>query len=250
MLITIITVSFNAQDTIRETIESVINQTYKNIEYIFIDGNSNDKTLDIIREYYNYKTKLISEPDNGIYSAINKGIRLAKGDYVGILNADDILAGHDVIEKIVSFLKIKNSDLIFSNLNIVQRLDVNKIIRKYRIKNLSINLLRIGIMPPHPTVFIKRSIYLSLGEKPYKENYKIAADFELLARLLTQHSIRFDYFELLTVKMRNGGLSNQSLRHKVILNREIIKSCMENGIYTNWIFLLLKFPIRLLEYLR
>jgi hypothetical protein len=105
-------------------------------------------------------------------------------------------------------------------------------------------------MPPHPTVFIKRSIYNSLGEKPYKENYKIAADFELVARLLTQYGINFDYLQLLSVRMKNGGLSSQSLKHKIILNREIIKSCLENGIYTNWFILFLKLPIRLFEYLR
>jgi glycosyltransferase involved in cell wall biosynthesis len=250
MLITIITVSYNAQKTIRETIESVIYQTYKEIEYIIIDGASTDQTLDIISEYKDHISKIISEPDKGIYNAINKGIMHANGKYIGILNADDVLESSDVIGKIVAFLEINDSDLIFSNLNIVNRYNTGKIIRKYRIKNLSVNLLRIGIMPPHPTVFIKRSIYNSLGEKPYKENYKIAADFELVARLLTQYGINFNYLQLLSVRMKNGGLSSQSLKHKIILNREIIKSCLENGIYTNWFILFLKLPIRLFEYLR
>lgn len=250
MLITIITVSYNAQETIRETIESVIYQTYKEIEYIIIDGASTDQTLGIISEYEDHISRVISEPDKGIYNAINKGIMHANGKYICILNADDVLESSDVIGKIVAFLEINDSDLIFSNLNIVNRCNTGKIIRKYRIKNLSVNLLRIGIMPPHPTVFIKRSIYNSLGEKPYKENYKIAADFELVARLLTQYGINFDYLQLLSVRMKNGGLSNQSLKHKIILNREIIKSCLENGIYTNWFILFLKLPIRLFEYLR
>lgn len=250
MLITIITVSYNAQETIRETIESVIYQTYKEIEYIIIDGASTDQTLDIISEYKNYISKIISEPDKGIYNAINKGIMHANGKYIGILNADDVLESSDVIRKIVAFLEVNDLDLIFSNLNIVNRYNTGKIIRKYRIKNFSVNLLRIGIMPPHPTVFIKRSIYRSLGEKPYKENYKIAADFELMARLLTQYDVNFDCLQLLSVRMKNGGLSSQSIKHKIILNREIIKSCLENGIYTNWFILFLKFPIRIFEFLR
>ena len=128
MLITIITVSYNAQETIRETIESVIYQTYKEIEYIIIDGASTDQTLGIISEYEDHISRLISEPDKGIYNAINKGIMHANGKYIGILNADDVLESSDVIGKIVAFLEINDSDLIFSNLNIVTNISATQML--------------------------------------------------------------------------------------------------------------------------
>jgi glycosyltransferase involved in cell wall biosynthesis len=247
-LISIITVSMNSADTIEQTLKSVVYQTYDNIEYIVLDGGSTDATQEIARKYLGHIDYWRSGPDNGVYDAMNQGIALAKGDYIGFLNSDDFLSGPQVIENIVDEIRRTGVDAVFSGLDIVDRHNTANVHRRYRVNKISAAMLRIGIMPPHPTFYCRRSVYLKAG--PYKTDYRIAADFEMVVRLFTQMKISWSYVDIVSVIMRTGGISNQGIASKARLNLEIIRACRENGLYTNPLLLLLKLPVRIAESLR
>ena len=247
-LITVITVVFNGASTVEGTIQSVINQAYNNIEYIIVDGGSNDGTVEILKRYEHAIDYWVSEKDGGIYDAMNKGIALASGAYIGMLNADDQFAGQEIMQEYAGGFCAMNVDAIFSGLNIVSQVDVNKILRKYRVKKLGAGLLRIGVMPAHPTFYCKRSCLESAG--PYNTSYRIAADFEMLVRLCLKQKISWKFLDKVSVVMRSGGVSNSGYRARLKLNREIISACRENGLYTNALLLALKIPIRLYELIR
>ena len=244
-LVTVITVAFNGAATLEHTIRSVIEQTYDNVEHIIIDGGSTDATLDILRKYEDSIDYWVSEKDEGIYDAMNKGIALARGDYIGVLNSDDYFADPSALENIATQLKTSNVDAVFSCLDIVDPTNLDRVLRKYRVSSFSPFMLRIGIMPPHPTFYCKKSCYEKAGT--YRTNYRIAADFEMLARLLLKHHITWKFIHTTTVKMRSGGLSSSGIKSSWVVNREIIRACTENGLYTNTFMLALKLPIRLLE---
>ena len=244
-LVTVITVVFNGAATIEDTIRSVIEQNYKNVEHIIIDGGSTDATLSILRKYDGNIDYWVSEKDAGIYDAMNKGIELARGDYVGMLNSDDYFANPNALENIVTCLKANNVDAVFSRLDIVDPANLSRVLRRYRISKFSPFMLRIGVMPPHPTGYCKKSCYENAGL--YRTDYRIAADFEMLVRLLLKHHISWKFIDETTIKMRSGGLSNSGTKASWVANREIIRACIENGLYTNFFILALKIPIRLLE---
>lgn len=244
-LVSVITVVFNGAATLEYTIQSVIGQSYDNIEYIVIDGGSTDGTADILRKYDDHIDCWVSERDAGIYDAMNKGIALAKGKYVGMLNADDYFADTSALEKIVRRLEESNVDAVFSCLDIVAPDDSNRVLRKYRISSFSSFMLRIGVMPPHPTFYCKKSCYEKAGQ--YRTDYRIAADFEMMVRLLLRYRLTWSFIDDTTVKMRAGGLSSRGVKSSWIVNREIVRACTENGLYTNMLMLALKLPIRLWE---
>jgi glycosyltransferase involved in cell wall biosynthesis len=246
-LISIITVVFNGASTLDDAIRSVLQQTYDSIEYIIIDGGSSDATLDIIRTYDSHIDYWLSEPDAGIYDAMNKGIALATGQYVGMLNADDFFATVHAIQMIVERLLRDNLDTVFSQLDIVSPDDSRRVLRRYRVTRFDTFMLRIGVMPPHPTFYCRRSCFEKLGVAPYRTDYRIAADFELLVRLLLTQNISWGYIAETTVKMRAGGISSGSYKARLLLNREIVRACRQNGLYTNMLLLLLKVPFRLME---
>ena len=247
-LITVITVVFNGAETLRDTIESVMKQNYDNVEYIVVDGGSSDATVDILRQYDHVIDYWFSEKDSGIYDAMNKGIALCSGDYVGMLNSDDMFVDGSVLQAIADRFCQTQVDAVFSCLNIVDKTDLKKILRKYRVAKLTSALLRIGVMPPHPTFYCKRACYERGGM--YKTDYKIAADFEMLVRLLIRQKIAWSFIDKVTVTMRSGGVSNSGFMAGVILNSEIVRACKENGLYSHWLFMALKLPIRLLELIR
>lgn len=247
-LISVVTVVFNGAQTIRDTIESVLKQGYGNIEFIVIDGGSTDGTVDILKEYEHAIDYWVSEKDRGIYDAMNRGISLCSGEYVGTLNSDDMYLGNGVVQDIASTFAASKVDAIFSCLDIVGQNDPGKILRKYRVAKLSSALLRIGVMPAHPTFFCKRSCYEQGGM--YKTDYKIAADFEMMVRLLVRQKISWKFMDKVTVIMRSGGVSSSGLMANITVNREIVRACRENGLYTNWALLALKIPIRLFELIR
>ena len=249
-LISIITVVFNGGMTLEDTILSVLKQTYSNIEYIIIDGGSNDDTLDIIQKYDTELDFWLSEEDEGIYDAMNKGIKLASGDYIGILNSDDFFSNPQVVKKIAERFVAEKVDAVFSQLDIVDPNNFLRILRKCRVNRLSIFMLRIGVMPAHPTFYCRKSCYQKLGDTPYQTDYLIASDFELVLRLLLTQKISWSYIAETMVIMRAGGVSSSSIKSRLILNREIIRACMENGLYTNILLLLCKIPLRLLELIR
>ncbi len=238
--VTIITVCFNSEQTIRETIESVLSQDYPNIEYIIIDGLSNDKTKEIVLEYREKIHNFISERDFGIYDAMNKGILVATGDIIGILNSDDIYVDKSAVSELIEKMQVAKSDCVFADLVVTDRNDINKVLRYYDSSHFSPNKFRYGWMPAHPTFFVKKKIYEKVGL--YSLKYLIAADYEMLIRILWVERSSYEYLPKPMVKMRIGGASSRNLFRIWILNREIVKACKENGIYTNILFVALKIP--------
>lgn len=247
--VSIITVCFNSASTIRDTIESVFTQTYSFIEYIIIDGASTDATMNIIDEYKSRIDHIISEPDKGIYDAMNKGIAKATGDIIGILNSDDFYENNQVIENIAqSFNDHPDSDLIFGDVIFVKPNQTDVITRHYSAHHFQPWKLRFGWMPPHPATFIKKTAYNQAGI--YKLDYKISSDYEMFVRMLMVKKLRFTYLDKVLVRMRSGGVSSSGLKSNIILNSEIVKACRSNGIYTNLAMVLSKIPFKLLELIR
>jgi glycosyltransferase involved in cell wall biosynthesis len=224
MLVSIITVSFNSANTILETIKSVNNQTYSKIEHIFIDGASNDNTVKIIENSSTRTRLIVSEKDNGIYNAMNKGLKLAKGGIIGFLNSDDRLYNNDTINQIVTEFNFNidcvYGDLIFVNSN-------NKIVRKWKSRKFKSGLFRYSWTPAHPTFYCKKSVYDSLGY--YREDFSIAADGDLMFRFLEVHKIASCYLNQTLVEMKIGGVSTHSLKSKFIITREIFTTFHDNN---------------------
>lgn len=247
MKVSIITVCFNSESTIRDTIESVRDQDYPDIEYIIVDGGSTDGTLDIIEEYGGIVSALISGPDHGIYDAMNKGILASKGDVVATLNSDDFYADKSSIQKLVSCMEQSGADTVFADLIIIDPRNSENIVRYYKSSHFYPEKLRYGWMPAHPTFLAKRTLFDKWGL--YSLNYRIAADFEMMVRLLYKANASYAYLPEVVVKMRAGGVSTRGLRNSWILNIEIVRSCRENGLKTSLPRILMKIPAKLLEYI-
>lgn len=237
MTITIITATYNSAASIEDCIKSVVSQTYKDIEYILIDNCSTDNTIDIARSYGEQISRIISEPDKGIFDALNKGIQIASGDYIGFLHADDFYADNKVIQKVVDLLTETKADSLYGDLQYVGQKNTNKIIRNWKAGKFTHKKLLNGWMPPHPTFFVKRSCYRKFGL--FKLDYKIAADYELMLRFLGKHKISTCYLNKIMVKMRTGGTSNKSLKNIIQKSTEDLKAIKENNI-GNYYTLVLK----------
>ena len=246
MKVSIITVCFNSDRTIEDTIKSIQSQTYSDIEYIVVDGLSKDRTNEVVSKYGDIVSVHVSEKDSGLYDAMNKGIKLATGDIVGVLNSDDVLADDSVIEKIVAGFDDESIDATYSDLIYVSQHDLNKLTRLYSSKVFSKRMMKFGIMLPHPTFYVRKKCYETLGL--YKVDYRVAADFELLARFMSK-GIKSRRLPFISVKMREGGISSSGLLWRVHQNFEIVRACRENGIYTNIFFVMLKLPYKLLTLL-
>lgn len=242
MKISIITATLNSSKTIEDCIASINKQSYKNIEHIIIDGSSKDNTLKIINSIPNRIYKIISEPDKGIYDAMNKGIRLATGDVIGILNSDDFFTSDNVIENIITAFKTKDVDGVYGDICFVKPENLNKVVRYYSAKWFNPSLFRFGFMPPHPSFYVRSQYYKEFGL--YKTDYKIAADYELLIRYLKAHQLKTRYLNFCVVTMRTGGDSTRNLKSNWILNKEIVRGCHENGMYTNMMILSLKYFVK------
>lgn len=246
--ISIITVCYNSEATIRDTIESVLSQSYLNIEYIVVDGASKDGTMAIVNEYKDRIAKIVSEPDKGIYDAMNKGVELASGDFVGILNSDDIFANAQVISGLAGFLASSPQlDGAYADLVFVQRESVEDITRTYSSKSFSPWKIRFGFMCPHPTFYVRRRLFDEFGF--YKLGYRVSADFELMARFI-KSGVRLGRNPHVMVKMREGGISTTGLWWRIHQNMEIVRACKENGLYTNIFMVALKVPFKLISYLK
>lgn len=246
--VSIITVAYNAVQTIEDSIVSVLGQDYENIEYIIVDGASTDGTLDIIDRYKDQVATVISEADRGIYDAMNKGVSLATGDVVGLLNADDFYIHDKVISRIVQEFETTNAGAVFADLVYVDAERLDKVVRTYRSKHFKPEKFAYGWMPAHPTFFLKKEFYERFGG--YKTDYKIAADYELLIRMLYVNQIGYSYIPEVLIRMRLGGVSTSSIRSNIILNHEILRACRENGINTNLFKIYSKYPKKLLELIR
>lgn len=248
MKISIITVVWNNQETIRDAIESVLSQTYKDIEYIIVDGESRDGTVEIVQSYGDKISKFISEPDNGLYDAMNKGISLATGDVVGILNSDDLYIDEFVIEKVIKVFKEHKVDSCFADLVYVHPNNLEKVVRHYDSSAFNPQKFAYGWMPAHPTFFVKREMYEKYGL--FKTDYIIAADYELLVRFLYRYRVSYYYLKKVITKMRTGGISTSGVKSNWILNKEIVRACAENGLNTNMLKVLSKYPKKILGLVR
>ncbi len=236
MKISIITATYNSGSTLRDTIESVLNQTHKDIEYIIVDGVSKDNTLVIAREYesrFEGKMRIISEPDKGIYDAMNKGVAAATGDVVGILNSDDFYTSKNVLAKINDSFNQNEVDAVYGDIHFVDDDNLDKCVRYYSSKSFKPWKMRMGWMPAHPSFYCKKEIYNKYGA--FDCSFKIGADFENLLRLLFVNKVKTKYIALDCVTMRTGGASTSGINsHKQIFN-DHIKAYKKNNIYSNYL---------------
>lgn len=248
MKISIITVTYNSEKTIADTIKSVLNQTYNDIEYIIIDGKSNDNTIGIIKDYiplFNGRIKWISEKDNGIYDAMNKGIKLATGEIIGTLNADDFFTNDKIIEIIQQEFKNNNSiQAIYGDVHFVNPNNLQNCIRYYSSKVFKPSLMKLGFMPAHPSFYVRKECFTQFGL--YKTDYKIAADFELLLRFIYINKISTKYIPLDMVTMRTGGASTSGYKSHILITKEHLKAFKENNITSNIFLLSLRYIYKIL----
>ncbi|WP_270491568.1 glycosyltransferase family 2 protein [Bacteroides finegoldii] len=249
MKISIVTVTWNSATTLRDTIESVLKQDYKNLEYIIADGLSKDETVSIIKEYepkFNGRMKWFSEKDKGMYDAMNKGIKMATGDVVGIINSDDFFHRTDVISKVAeAFEQDKSIEAVYGDVRFVNTSDLDKTVRYYSSKNFAPWRFCFGFMPAHPSFYTYKHNFEKYGY--YQYDYKIAADYELLTRFLYSNKLKSRYLHLDFMKMRTGGKSTANLKSNWILNKEIVRACRENGIWTCMPLLGLKYFVKVFE---
>ena len=241
MKISIITVSYNSSNTIYDTINSINMQTYPNIEHIFVDGLSNDDTLNIINSNAQRNPIIISEEDNGLYDAMNKGISIATGDVIGILNSDDVYSNKNIISNIIKQIELCKVDSVYGDLIYTKPNDLNRIKRYWKSGDFNKNKFLFGWMPPHPTFFVKREIYLKHGL--FNLTLKSAADYEIMLRFLFKKNISTAYLNEVVVKMRSGGKSNQNLVSRLKGNKEDRLAWRLNNLKPLFVTLIFK-PLR------
>lgn len=245
--ISIITVCYNSQETIAETIESVITQSYQNIEYIIIDGASTDNTLNIIKKYQEtYPIKLVSEPDNGIYDAMNKGINLATGDIIGILNSDDFYKDEKVLTTIIEVFKQNDSDAVYADLEYINPINIKQITRKWIAGTYSEKKINNGWICPHPTFFVKKEIYNKHGK--FNLKFKIAADYELILRFIKLYKIKIHYLPQIIVSMRNNGTSAKNFKQRLRGWQELKMAWTENKLNIPKLFILRRVLFKIKQY--
>jgi len=225
--VSIITISYNNATAIAETIESVIKQSYSNIEYIIVDGKSVDNTVGIIKSYGSKINKFISEKDGGIYDAMNKGIRLAEGEIIGFINADDKLNSNNCISEIVNFFQMHDLDIVYGDKIYTKNNDPDKIVRYWKAGEYNRKNFKKGWMPPHLSTYIKTIFYQKHGI--FRTDFRIAADYELLFRFMYKYKAKTKYLPMVIARMRIGGISNKSIKNILVSNYEVYKSWKING---------------------
>ena len=249
MKISIITATYNSESTLSDTIESVLSQTISDYEYIIVDGKSSDNTIKIVEGYlqrFAGKLKYVSEKDKGLYDAINKGIRMATGDIIGILNSDDYFHRNNILETILNEFELNDIDAIFGDSRVVKEKGDKKNYRYTWSRFFRPWMFRIGLMPPHPSFYAKKELFDKYGY--YKDDFKIAADFDLMSKFFCLYHIKTKYIPCPILTMRHGGLST-SINNKTLLNKEQIQSLKLNGFQSSNLLLFLKYPFRLIEFI-
>lgn len=229
MKVSIITATYNSAKTIRDTLKSLEEQTYKNIEYIIVDGASKDNTLEVIKDNCTRVTKIISEPDRGIYDALNKGIAAATGDIVGFLHSDDLFASNDSVVNLVAAFKAGTHNAIYADLDYVAQDNTDKVIRHWVSGQFKPTKLQLGWMPAHPTFYMSKVMYQQLGN--FSLDYPIAADYDSVLRYFNSGKLRVAYLPQVLVKMRVGGASNNSLQNIKRKIKEEIMIMRRNGVF-------------------
>jgi len=247
--VSLITASWNSAATIGDTLRSVADQTYPDIEHIVVDGGSKDDTMAVVEREGRRVARAVSEPDNGIYDAYNKGLRLATGEVIGFINSDDFYCSDNIIAQVAEAFADPELEAVYADLVYVDQANTSKVLRHWRGRNLTDRLLRRGFVPAHPTLFLRRSAYDKVGD--YNLSYRLAADHEFMLRLLYKHKVKARYIPRIWVRMRVGGATGQSLANIKKQNQEIREAQRKHGIhYPTSRFVVHKAIDRLLQRLR
>jgi glycosyltransferase involved in cell wall biosynthesis len=247
MKVSIITVCYNSEKTIKDTIDSVLEQDYADIEYLIIDGKSSDGSLELIKSYGNRIDQLVSEKDQGMYDALNKGIQMAQGDLIGILNSDDFYTDETVISHVVAQMQAADADALYADLHYVDAKDISIIKRYWKSGKYKAGKFLKGWMPPHPTFFLKKSAYEKYGG--FNLSLKSAADYELMLRMIHKEKVQLTYLPQVIVKMRMGGMSNSSLINRLLANKEDQKAWKINGLKPHPLTFLYKPMRKIIQFL-
>lgn len=248
MRISLVTAVFNGAGTIRDTFDSILKQDFADYEYIVKDGGSRDGTIEIIKEYeplFAGKMKWVSSPDQGLYDAINQGIKMSSGEIVGIINSDDFFHRRDILSLVAEAFLDESVQAVYGDVRFVNPDNLEKTVRYYSSARFRPAKFRYGFMPAHPTFYTYREYFEKYGY--YKLGYKISADYELLIRFLYTNKLKAKYLPVDFLKMRTGGLSTNGLKATILLNREIVRGCKENGLWTCMPLLFLKYFIKIKE---
>ncbi len=251
MKISILTATYNSKRTLHNTLESVLSQTYTDYEHIIIDGDSKDGTLDLIKAYapkYGDRLKVVSEPDQGIYDAMNKGIRMATGDVIGILNSDDFYTSDDALQVIADAFENNDVDATYGDIHFVNEDDLSKRVRYYSSAVFRRSFMRFGLMPAHPSFYCKSDVYEKYGA--FDTSYKVAADFENLLRIIYVGNIKTKYIPKDFVTMRTGGASTAGLSSRTQIMKDHLRALKANGIYSNVFLLSLRYIYKVYELVR
>lgn len=252
MKISLITVTYNSDQTLSTTLDSILNQTNQHIEYIIVDGASKDNTVTLIKEYeprFEGRLKWISEPDKGLYDAMNKAIRMSTGDVIGILNSDDFFTTPDILQQVANaFEANKELDAVYGDVHFVNPENLGKCVRYYSSKVFKRSLMKLGFMPAHPSFYLKKERFEQFGL--YKTDYKIAADFEFLLRVIYIGNIRTQYLPLDMVTMRTGGASTSGFESHKRIMKEHLRAFRENNISNNAMILALRYPYKIWELIK
>lgn len=248
MTISIITATYNCAKTIGNTLESVLSQTWNDYEYIVVDGASTDGTLDIISSYaerFQGRLRYISETDESLYEAMNKGLRMASGEVVGILNADDFYSSDDILALVASAMEDEECDGIYGDVHYVDKEDTTKVVRYYSSRIFRPWLMRFGFMPAHPSFYCRKSVYDQYGV--YDTSFRVAADFELLLRMFHKGHIRTRYIRHDFVTMRRGGISTSGWASHRQIMKDHLRGLKKNGILSNRFILSLRYIYKVWE---
>ena len=248
MKISIITATYNSAVTVKDTFESVLAQTYNDIEYIVVDGLSKDNTVDIIKEYepkFNGRMRWVSEKDKGLYDAMNKGIAMATGDVVGILNSDDFYTSNDILQLVADGMQNGEIDAVYGDIHFVNDDNLDKCVRYYSSRIFRRWLMRYGFMPAHPSFYCKRDVYTRYGA--FNTKYKIGADFESLLRYIFVNRIATKYIKRDFVTMRTGGASTEGMCSRWQIMKDHLRALKDNGIYSNALMLCMRYPYKIYE---
>ncbi len=243
--ISVVTVCRNASATLAHALTSIAAQDFGNVQHIIIDGASTDNTVEIARRQQRAGGIILSEPDRGIYDAMNKGVALATGDVIGFLNADDVYADVTVLSRVMAALNKDDINALFGDIAFFRVGDRDTLYRRYNSGRFRPSRLGWGWMPAHPASFVARDIFKTIG--PFRDDYKIAGDFEFIARAFARGAISYHHMPEILVRMQAGGISTRDLKSRWIINSETVRACRENGIRSNHLMVATKYPLKLLE---
>lgn len=248
MKISVITVCYNSARTLERTLQSVAEQDWSHVEHIVIDGGSSDGSADILATFHTRLTHVVSEPDHGIYDAMNKGLALADGQIICFLNADDHYASPGVLSLVATKMQAQKLDALMGDVGFFDERSPQHLVRRYRSDRFTPERLAWGWMPAHPALFLRKKVIQRVGR--FRTDYRIAGDFEFIVRAFHGHALRYEHVPEVLVHMQTGGASTSGWRSKVLLNQEVLRACRENGLQTNMLKILSKYPAKLLEILR